>query len=126
MLADTSIKGRVCEDHAMTRRVFPDSAEITIEQAYDAPLGAQSDRPWVGLCMVNSIDGSTVVDGRSTELSSANDLAVLLGLRRLADIIIVGAGTVRGEGYGPPDILDQRVGVVTASGGVAKTNPLVS
>ena len=55
----------------MTRRLFPNSAEMTIEQAYDAPLGALSDRPWVGLCMVNSIDGSTVVDGRSTELSSA-------------------------------------------------------
>ena len=108
----------------MTRRVFPDSAEMTIEQAYDAPLGAPSDRPWVGLCMVNSIDGSTVVDGRSTGLSSANDLAVLLGLRRLADIIIVGAGTVRGEGYGPPDILGQRVGVVTASGGVDTSTPL--
>ncbi len=108
----------------MTRRVFPDSADTTIAQAYDAPLEAPSDRSWVGLCMVSSIDGSTVVDGRSTELSSANDLAVLLGLRRLADVIIVGAGTVRGEGYGPPDTPGQRVGVVTASGRVDTSLPL--
>jgi riboflavin biosynthesis pyrimidine reductase len=108
----------------MTRRVFPNSADTTIAQAYDAPLEAPSDRSWVGLCMVSSIDGSTVVDGQSTELSSANDLAVLLGLRRLADVIIVGAGTVRGEGYGPPDTPGQRVGVVTASGQVDTSLPL--
>jgi riboflavin biosynthesis pyrimidine reductase len=108
----------------MTRRVFPDSADMTIAQAYDAPLGAPPDRSWVGLCMVSSIDGSTVVDGRSTELSSANDVAVLLGLRRLADVIIVGAGTVRGEGYGPPDTPGQRIGVVTASGRVDTSLPL--
>ena len=108
----------------MTRRVFPDSADTTIAQAYGAPLDAPLHRPWVGLCMVSSIDGSTVVDGRSTELSSANDLAVLLGLRRLADVIIVGAGTVRGEGYGPPDTPGQRVGVVTASGRVDTSLPL--
>jgi riboflavin biosynthesis pyrimidine reductase len=108
----------------MIRRVFPDSADTTIAHAYDAPLEAPSDRSWVGLCMVSSIDGSTVVDGRSSELSSANDLAVLLGLRRLADVIIVGAGTVRGEGYGPTDTPGQRIGVVTASGRVDTALPL--
>ncbi len=124
MIADPVVERRVCEDHAMTRRVFPDSADTTIPQAYDAPLGAPRDRSWVGLCMVSSIDGSTVVDGRSTELSSANDLTVLLSLRRLADVIIVGAGTVRGEGYGPPDTVGQRIGVVTASGRVDTSLPL--
>jgi len=106
----------------MPRRVVPDVADTTIAEAYAAPLSRHVDGPasrsWVGLCMVSSIDGSTVVDGRSTGLSSVNDIAVLHGLRSIADIIIVGAGTVRGEGYGPPENDGQRVGVVTASGSI--------
>ncbi len=108
----------------MTRRVFPDSADTTITEAYSAPLGSSADRPWVGLCMVSSLDGSTVVDGRSAHLSSVNDTAVLHGLRRLADVIVVGAGTVRSEGYGPPDRPGQRIGVVTGSGDLDLTTPL--
>ena len=108
----------------MTRRVFPDAADTTIAEAYGAPLDTRPHGPWVGLCMVASIDGSTVVDGRSSELSSANDTALLQQLRSIADVIVVGAGTVRGEGYGPPKKADQRVGVVTASGSVDTTLPL--
>jgi riboflavin biosynthesis pyrimidine reductase len=52
--------------------------------------------------MVSSIDGSTVFDGESRGLSSDNDREVLLTLRRAADVINVGAGTVRSEGYGAP------------------------
>lgn len=108
----------------MIRRVFPDSAATTIADSYAQPLDRRTDAPWVGLCMVSSIDGSTVVDGRSSELSSTNDMAVLHGLRSIADVILVGAGTVRGEGYGPPETPGQRVGVVTGSGRVDTTLPL--
>jgi riboflavin biosynthesis pyrimidine reductase len=124
MIAELSGGGRVCDDHAMPRRDVPDIAETTIADSYASPLGAPTDRPWVGLCMVSSIDGSTVVDGRSTGLSSDNDIAVLHGLRSIADVIIVGAGTVRGEGYGPPHTQGQRVGVVTASGSIDLDIPL--
>lgn len=122
--AELSGSEQVCDDRCMPRRVVPDTADTTIAEAYDAPLGAPSDRSWVGLCMVTSIDGSTVVDGRSTGLSSENDIAVLHGLRSIADVIIVGAGTVRGEGYGPPKTEGQRVGVVTGSGSVDLDMPL--
>ena len=74
--------------------------------------------------MVTSIDGSTVVDGRSTGLSSENDGAVLRRLRSIADVVLVGAGTVRGEGYGPPKTEGQRIGVVTGSGSVDLALPL--
>jgi 5-amino-6-(5-phosphoribosylamino)uracil reductase len=74
--------------------------------------------------MVASLDGSTAVEGRSRPLSNANDTAVLLTLRELADVIVVGAGTARKEGYGPPRKPGQRVGVVTASGGVNESSPL--
>jgi len=74
--------------------------------------------------MVHSIDGSTVVDGLSAKLSSPTDTAVLGRLRSLADVIIVGAGTVREESYGPPRKAGQRIGVVTASGDIDTTAPL--
>lgn len=98
--------------------------QVTIEEAYDAPLGERDDRPWCGLCMVQSLDGSTVVDGRSGALSSDNDAAVLARLRSLADVVVVGAGTVRQEGYGPPRTPGQRIGVVTGRGNVDTTTDL--
>jgi riboflavin biosynthesis pyrimidine reductase len=76
------------------------------------------------MCMVASIDGSTVVDGRSTALSSSTDRDVLLGLRAAADVVLVGAETVRREGYGPPSKQGLRVGVVSRSGRVDTTSPL--
>ena len=68
--------------------------------------------------MVSSLDGSIAVDGTSGGLGNPNDLEVLLTLRSLADMILVGAGTVRGEGYGPPEKTGQRIGVVTNRGNV--------
>jgi riboflavin biosynthesis pyrimidine reductase len=99
------------------RRLLPDPAEdLSVADAYGAALGQRSDAPWVSLCMVASIDGSTVVDGTSAKLSSPTDAAVLWRLRELADVILVGAGTVRDEGYGVPRKPGQRIGVVTHSG----------
>ena len=107
------------------RRVLPATyGPITIAEAYAEPLGHRADRPWVGMCMVASIDGSTVVDGLSAGLSSDNDSSVLLQLRSIADVIIVGAGTARGEGYGKPQKDGQRIGVVTRSGSIDTTNEL--
>ncbi len=74
--------------------------------------------------MVASIDGSTAVDGGSAKLGNANDSAVLKQLRSIADVIIVGAGTARAEGYGPPSKPGQRIGVVTASARVDVDTPL--
>jgi riboflavin biosynthesis pyrimidine reductase len=68
--------------------------------------------------MVSSLDGSIAVDGTSGGLGNPNDLEILLTLRSFADMILVGAGTVRGEGYGPPKKAGQRIGVVTNSGSV--------
>ncbi len=99
------------------RRLLPEpSYDITVDEAYSSPLRTRTDRPWVGLCMVASIDGSTAVDGTSAKLSSPTDSAVLNRLRQLADVIVVGAGTVRDEGYGAPRKSGQRIGVVTLSG----------
>ena len=99
------------------RRLLPDPADhVTVENAYRTPLRSHGDGPWVGLCMVASIDGSIAVAGTSAKLSSPTDTAVLAQLRRIADVIVVGAGTVRDEGYGAPHKQGQRIGVVTESG----------
>jgi riboflavin biosynthesis pyrimidine reductase len=99
------------------RRLLPEPADdISVDDAYASPLHIPVDRPWVGLCMVASIDGSIAVDGTSAKLSSPTDSAVLARLRELADVIVVGAGTVREEGYGAPRKAGQRIGVVSTSG----------
>lgn len=101
---------------------------ITADEAYGmprpAPVDARGARPWIAMCMVASIDGSTVVSGDSQALSSAADRSVLGALRRAADMIVVGARTVREEGYAAPKKAGQRIGVVTHSGNLDLTTEL--
>lgn len=51
--------------------------------------------------MVSSLDGAVSADGRSKPISGPPDLFMFGLLRALADVILVGAGTARTEGYGP-------------------------
>jgi riboflavin-specific deaminase-like protein len=60
------------------------------------------NRPWVLLSMVASTDGATALDGRSGQLGGDGDRLVFRAVRAVADIILVAAGTVRAERYGPP------------------------
>ena len=81
-------------------------------------------RPMIGLCMVMSLDGSTVVQGNSRALSGDADRSILVGLRSLADVIVVGSSTVRIDDYGPPSRKELRVGVVSRTGNLDLTTPL--
>ena len=74
--------------------------------------------------MVMSLDGSTVVEGNSRALSGDADRSILVGLRSLADVIVVGSSTVRIDDYGPPSRKDLRVGVVSRTGNVDLSTPL--
>ena len=58
-------------------------------------------RPWVTGIMVSSLDGRATLGGTSRALGGPTDLEMLLALRRRADALLVGPGTVRAEGYGP-------------------------
>jgi len=58
-------------------------------------------RPWVFANMVSGVDGSVAIDGRTKEMSSEADRTLFHHLRTLCDVILVGASTVRDEGYGP-------------------------
>lgn len=61
-----------------------------------------ADRPWVFTNMIASADGGTAVDGLSGALGGPGDKAMFRALRSVADAIVVGASTVREEGYRPP------------------------
>lgn len=76
---------------------FP-SEEVDLSATYAYP----TDRAWVRANMVSSLDGSAVQDGRSGGLSGEADQRVFAVLRGLADVVLVGAGTARAEGYRAP------------------------
>lgn len=62
---------------------------------------APEGRCWVAVCMVASLDGAASLDGRSGGLGSEADRLALSRLRDATDAVLVGAATVREEGYGP-------------------------
>jgi riboflavin biosynthesis pyrimidine reductase len=66
---------------------------------YAYPAGRAA--PWLRATMVASADGAAALDGRSGGLSGDADRLVFSVLRSLADVILVGAGTARAEGYRP-------------------------
>lgn len=59
-------------------------------------------RPWIYTNMIVAADGATAVDGLSGKLGGDGDRLMFRALRAQADIILVGAGTARAEGYRPP------------------------
>lgn len=108
------------------RRLLPTPTPASAVDAY-ADL-VPPDARWVVLGMVGAVDGAATVDGRSGALGGEGDLAGFRALRALADVVLVGAGTVRAEGYGParPRAVERRrargqgdaprIAVVTGSG----------
>jgi riboflavin biosynthesis pyrimidine reductase len=68
--------------------------------------------PWLRVNMVATVDGAaTGASGGTGSINNAADKRVFHLLRRLADVIVVGAGTARSEGYGPavrPTVLVSR------------------
>lgn len=61
----------------------------------------RGERPWVMVNVVASVDGATAISGESKGLSGPADREVFHALRGIADAILVGAGTVRADNYGP-------------------------
>ncbi|HVM66609.1 MAG TPA: dihydrofolate reductase family protein, partial [Acidimicrobiales bacterium] len=116
------------------RALFPTPAdEVDLWEAYALPRRT----PFVRCNMISSIDGAIAVHGRSGMLGGPGDRRVFTVLRGLADVVLVGAATVRAEGYGParPDEAAQagRVGrgqqpvppiaVITRSGQLDWSSP---
>ncbi len=81
------------------RQLFPTTVDDLDHDALVAEYRYPADRPWLRANMVASLDGSAVKDGRSGGLGGSADKAAFDVLRGLADVVLVGAGTARAEGY---------------------------
>ncbi|MBG0739468.1 pyrimidine reductase family protein [Paeniglutamicibacter antarcticus] len=92
-------------------RIFPEpSAAATDEQLlqwYAAPDAGRTSpaEARVSFNFIASLDGAATVEGRSGGLGSAADQRIFKLLRRHADVVLLGAATVRAEGY-EGDLLD--------------------
>ncbi|MDJ0315196.1 pyrimidine reductase family protein [Arthrobacter sp. H35-D1] len=89
----------------MIERIFPDpsvlsAAALEHELLAPAPERGRSGTPWVSFNFISSIDGAASLDGLSGQLGNAWDQRVFSLLRQSADVIVVGAQTIRAEGYG--------------------------
>jgi riboflavin biosynthesis pyrimidine reductase len=82
------------------RRLYPSVGDVTgdagLEEEYF--VGAA---PHVRANFVASIDGMVELGGRSSPLGGPADRSAFMAMRAVADVILVGAGTVRKEKYGP-------------------------
>lgn len=84
----------------LMRQLLPEpSDELDVYEAYRP---ADPRALLVRVNMIVSVDGSATDEhGRSGGLSGPGDQELFRTLRALADVILVGAETVRVEGYGP-------------------------
>lgn len=90
-------------------------------------LAVDRSRPrhecWVTGHMVAGLDGTASVDGRVGSLSTTPDQALFRRMRQIADIVLVGAETVRREGYGTVR-LDEEAQAQRRRQGQSPTPPL--
>ena len=80
-------------------RLWPSPGSIEPEELLDL-YAPDRGAPAVRANFVTSLDGAAEIAGVSRGLSSDADQLVLRLLRRHADAVVVGAGTLRDEGYG--------------------------
>ena len=78
----------------------PATAALDDDQLAECYAVTERSRPSVRFNFVSSIDGAATADGLSGGLSGKADKRVFDILRRLCDVVLVGAGTLRAEGYG--------------------------
>ena len=103
----------------------------------DDPRPAPSNRPWVMVNMIASLDGATAIKGLSGDLGGPADSAVFRAVRASCDWILVASGTAGAESYGTPKrneaVVERRLrtgrsavpglAILTASGAVDPTIP---
>jgi len=95
------------------------SATAGSQRSYTCPMARS-----VEICMITTADGAIDINGRSGPLGGPPDQQRLAQLRRQASVVLVGAGTVKAENYGPPSRGDLRIGVVTRSCNLDFASPL--
>lgn len=86
------------------RRLLPDPGPTTVSEqleAYRPWEEPHEERPLVAMNFVATLDGRATIEGRSGPIGSDADTEMLLGLRTRFDAVMIGAGTMRVERYGP-------------------------
>lgn len=110
-------------------KIFP-TGPVSVD--LDAPGGREQllklYRPpadtWLRLNLIASVDGNAAgIDGTSETLTTPTDRSILGVIRELSDVVLVGANSVRREGYFLPR--RSRLAVVTISGDLSghRINP---
>lgn len=88
---------------APLRRLLPETGPTTVGDllsGYDPREDAPGHRPFLFTNFALTVDGRATIDGRSGSIGSETDTALLVALRMEADAVLIGAGTMRAEGYG--------------------------
>jgi riboflavin biosynthesis pyrimidine reductase len=88
------------------RSLFPQEGDVDPLDVYGRLGLLPNGRPAVRLNMIASVDGAAYLDDRSGALGGPADKALFATLRSLADVVLVGAATVRAERYGPARLDD--------------------
>ena len=94
------------------RQLLPTPVDPVDPLVVYGDLPVAQGRPAVRLNMIASVDGATTLAGVSGGLGGPADHALFAVLRSLAEVVLVAAGTVRAERYGPSST---PVAVVTRS-----------
>lgn len=90
--------------------VLEDDARETLSTLYEVPK-----KQWLRINFISSVNGNvTGDDGTSNGLTNKIDRSILGTIRSLADVVLVGASSVRKEGYFLPKTAP--LAIVTGSG----------
>jgi riboflavin biosynthesis pyrimidine reductase len=116
------------------RMLLPEPGTHDLDEAALVDACAPDDRltPRIRVNFIAALDGAVTLDGRSGGLGNATDQEMMARLRLHADVVLVGAGTIRAEGYGPIELTeparawrtargmtpDPRMAILTRSGDV--------
>lgn len=84
------------------RLIHPHQLDVPVEVAYDfGDRPRPDDRPWIVMSMISTADGAVSLEGNSALLGGPTDREIFLHLHRTGDSVLVGAETVRQDGYNP-------------------------
>jgi riboflavin-specific deaminase-like protein len=86
------------------RRLLPDPGPTSIDEqlgGYRPWEQPREQRPFVAMNFAATVDGRATIGGVSGPIGSEDDTRMLSRLRERFDAVMIGAGTMRAERYGP-------------------------
>jgi riboflavin-specific deaminase-like protein len=86
------------------QRLLPDPGPTTVEKqlaGLDLIDLVYAERPYLAVNFAVTLDGRAAIEGRSGPIGSKTDTEMLQLLRTRVDAVMIGAGTMRAERYGP-------------------------